>query len=177
MPQWLSFSPPGLKSKCKVYWGACGWTVSCLPLCKTVTFITIIYLRKHKQQLLVHDQVKPQTLCCFEVKRDLNFWHSLNTCLSRSSQCYNRSQSTAEADTRWRAHEAAGNSMYKADWWCLCYKQIEMDEVIPFPPWIATASTPFSRRYSCMASTSAFFSANINTLKTKQEVWLLEEIM
>lgn len=30
-------------------------------------------------------------------------------------------------------------------------------------PWIATASTPFRRRYSCTASTSRFFSAKIST--------------
>lgn len=33
----------------------------------------------------------------------------------------------------------------------------------PFPPWMATASTPLSSRYSWIASTSAFFSAKIST--------------
>lgn len=35
---------------------------------------------------------------------------------------------------------------------------------------MATASTPLSNKYSWMASTSAFFSANINTCQNKQ--WL-----
>lgn len=41
---------------------------------------------------------------------------------------------------------------------------------VPFPPWMATASTPFSNRYSWMASTSAFFSANINTCQHKHNM-------
>ena len=42
-------------------------------------------------------------------------------------------------------------------------------EQLPFPPWIDTASTPFSSRYSWIASTSCFFSANINTCKQSHE--------
>lgn len=38
---------------------------------------------------------------------------------------------------------------------------------VPFPPWMATASTPFSSRYSWIASTSAFFSANMSTCQHK----------
>ena len=34
---------------------------------------------------------------------------------------------------------------------------------IPRPPWMLTASTPFSNRYSWISSTSAFFSENTNT--------------
>lgn len=39
---------------------------------------------------------------------------------------------------------------------------------IPFPPCMATASTPLSSRYSWMASTSAFFSANISTCQNEK---------
>ena len=43
---------------------------------------------------------------------------------------------------------------------------------LPLPPWMATASTPFSSRYSCIASTSCFFSAKINTCPTHTQTIL-----
>lgn len=42
---------------------------------------------------------------------------------------------------------------------------IQSEHAIPFPPWMATASTPFRRRYSWISSTSDFFSAKIKTWK------------
>ena len=44
------------------------------------------------------------------------------------------------------------------------FDQSEVFCVIPFPPCMATASTPFNNRYSCIASTSCFFSAKSDRL-------------
>lgn len=72
------------------------------------------------------------------------------------------------SSTWWVAQKWSSSCTITIYWWP-CMLIVQPKCCVPFPPWMATASTPFSSRYSWIASTSAFFSANISTCHKKTD--------